>query len=102
MVNIKKLDFFDIITGYPVNKDSYGRDSSTFKKTDNVDMIFDSRGKYLGIRTCIGKFINGKYTSKEGRRDFKSFLDLKIWTGVRCPKVDLIETKEGTFAQIER
>lgn len=65
-------------------------------------MIFDSRGKYLGIRTCIGKFINDKYTSKEGRRDFKSFLDLKIWEAARCPKVDLIETKEGTFVQIER
>lgn len=100
MSNIKKLDFFDVTTGYPVSGESYGRDTSTFKKVDNVDMIFDSRGEYLGIRTCRGKFINGKYTVKEGIRDFKSFLDLGIWTNVQCPKVDFIETRDGTSIQI--
>lgn len=100
MSNIKKLDFFNVITGDPVSEESYGRDAQTFKKVDNVDMIFDSRGEYLGIRTCRGKFINDKYTAKEGIRDFKSFLDLGIWASKQCPKVDFIETRDGTSIQI--
>lgn len=100
MSNIKKLDFFNVITGNPVSEESYGRDSSTFKKVDNVDMVFDSCGRYLGIRTCRGKLINGKYIAKEGIRDFKSFLDLNIWTSKQCPKVDFIETRDGTSIQI--
>ncbi len=101
MSNIKKLDFFDAITGNPVGEESYGRDAEVYRKTDNVDMIFDSRGSYLGIRTCRGKFINDKYTAKEGIRDFKSFLDLKIWAGVQCSGPDFIESKDGNFMQIE-
>lgn len=101
MSNIKKLDFFDVITGDPVSEESYGRDASTYKRVDNVDMIFDSRGSYLGIRTCKGRIINGKYTSKEGVRDFKSFLDLTMWAGKQCPSADFIETKEGTAMQIK-
>lgn len=100
MSNIKKLDFFDIITGDPVSGESYGRDASTFKKADNVDMIFDSRGEYLGIRTCRGKLINGKYIAKEGIRDFKSFLDARIWTGMQCASSDFIESKDGNVMQI--
>lgn len=101
MSNIKKLDFFDVITGYQVSEESYGRDASTFKKVDNVDMVFDSRGKYLGMRICRGKFINDKYTAKEGIRDFKSFLDLRIWAGIQCSGPDFIESKDGNFMQIE-
>lgn len=102
MSNIKKLDFFDVVTGDSVSEESYGRDASTFRKVDNVDMIFDSRGSYLGIRTCKGKIINGKYTSKEGVRDFKSFLDLMMWSGMRCPDADFIETKDGNVMQIRQ
>jgi len=84
MVNFKKLDFYNAITGDTVDKKNYGRFAEVFKKVDNVDMVFDSRGSYLGIRICRGKFINGKFTGKEGPRDFKSYTDLKIWAGVEC------------------
>lgn len=102
MVNIRKYEFFDVITGEPVTSKNYGRDAEVYRRTDNVDLIFDSRGEYLGIRTCRGKIINGKFTGKIGKYDFKSFLDLKIWAGRECSKVDFIETKEGTFAQIRQ
>lgn len=100
MSNIKKRDFYNVITGDSVDGNKYGIDAEIFKKVDNVNMVFDSRGSYLGIMTCRGKFINDKYTAKEGIRDFKSFLDLGIWAGKQCPKVDFIETKEGNFMQI--
>ncbi len=102
MVNIKKIDFYDATTGQSVSGDTYGKDASVFKKVDNVDLVFDSRGEYLGIRTCRGMIINGKYTSKKGIRDFKSFMDLMIWAGVQCAGVDFIETSEGNFMQIRR
>ena len=101
MSNIKKRDFYDVITGDVTRAESYGSNASTRKKVDNVDMIFDSRGSYLGIRTSRGKFENGKYIIKKGPYDFKSFLDLKIWAGKRCNPMDFIETKDGTFLQIE-
>lgn len=102
MVNIKKRDFYDVITGDSVSGENYGLDAAVFKKVDNMDLVFDSRGKYLGTRTCRGTFINNKYTSKKGIFDFKSFLDLKIWAGRECRKVDFIETKEGVSAQIRQ
>lgn len=101
MSNIKKRDFYDAVTGEPVNKERYGIDAVVFRKVDNVDLVFDSRGRYLGTRTCRGKIINGKYTCKKGVFDFRSFMDLDIWEGVQCPKVDFIETKEGNFIQIQ-
>lgn len=100
MSNIKKKDFYNVVTGDKESIDNYGINASTFKKVDNVDMVFDSRGQYLGIRTCRGKIINGRYKCKVGIRDFKSFMDLKIWGGINCPRVDLIETKEGNFIQL--
>ena len=101
MVNTKKIEFYDVITGQPANKEMYGLDTAVFRKMDNVDMIFDSRGTYLGIRTCRGKIIDGKYTCKKGGiLDFKSFEDLKIWAGARCAKVDFLETKDGNFVQL--
>lgn len=100
MCNIKKRDFYDIITGDVANAKDYGINASTFKKVDNIDMIFDSRGEYLGIRTSRGKFVNGKYIIKKGPYDFKSISDLKIWAGKRCSSMDFIETKDGTFIQI--
>jgi len=100
MSNIKKKEFYDAITGDDVDKERYGIDASIFKKVDNVDLVFDSRGEYLGMRTCRGKIIDGKYTCKKGVFDFKSFTDLKIWAGVQCTKVDFIETKDGNFMQI--
>lgn len=101
MSNIKKRDFYNITTGERVDEESYGKDAATFKKVDNVRMIFDSRGEYLGIMTSRGKFENGKYIIKKGPYDFKSFLDLKIWEGKRCSPTDFIETKDGTFLQID-
>lgn len=101
MSNIKKRDFYNVISGEIVEAESYGYDASTFKKVDNVEMIFDSRGEYLGIRTCRGKIENGKYIVKKGPYDFKSFLDLKIWAGQRCGPMDFIETGDGVFLQID-
>ncbi len=100
MSNIKKKDFYNVITGDKESVDNYGIDAATFKNVDNIDQVFDSRGQYLGIRTCRGKIINGKYTCKKGILDFKSFTDLKIWAGKECPRVDLIETKDGNFIQV--
>lgn len=100
MSNIKKKDFYDVITGDDANIKSYGIDAATFKRVDNIDMVFDSRGKYLGIRTYRGKIIDGKYTCKKGIFHFKSFIDLKIWAGIQCTKVDFIETQKGNFMQI--
>ena len=102
MTNIKKKDFYDSTTGEDANGENYGIDAAIFKKVDNVDLVFDSRGRYLGIRTCRGKFINGKYTSKVGIRDFKSFMDLRVWAGTRCANVDFIETDQGNFIQIRK
>lgn len=101
MSNIKKREFYNAITGDIASAEDYGIDASTFKKVDNVEMIFDSRGSYLGIKTCRGKFENGKYIVKKGPCDFKSFIDLKIWACKRCSSIDFIETKEGTFLQID-
>ncbi len=101
MVNIKKIEFYDATTGKSVEKERYGIDAQVFKSVDNVDLIFDSRGQYLGIRTCRGKIINGKYTSKKGIRDFKSFMDLNVWSGIRCAAADFIETGEGEFLQLK-
>lgn len=102
MSNIKnQMMFFDIITGNIASAEDYGIDGRVYRKTDNVDLIFDSRGSYLGIRTCRGKFIDDKYTGKKGIYDFKSFLDLKIWAGKRCGPIDFIETKDGMFLQID-
>ena len=100
MSNIKKIEFYDATTGEPVDKERYGIEASIFRKVDNVDLLFDSRGQYLGIRTCRGKIIDGKYTGKKGIRDFKPFTDLEIWTGIECPKIDFIESREGSFIQI--
>lgn len=102
MSNIKKRDFYNVVTGDKEYKNDYGINASTFMKVDNVDMIFDSRGQYLGIRTCRGKFINGKYTSKEGIRDFKSFMDMEIWNGVKCARVDYVESRDGVFAEVRK
>lgn len=101
MSNIKKRDFYNAITGDSVDGNKYGIDAEIFKKTDNVNMLFDSRGSFLGIMTCRGKFINGRYTCKRGIYDFKSFLDLKIWAGQRYSSMDFIEAKEGVFLQID-
>lgn len=84
MTNIKKMEFFDVTTGEPISRDRYGIDGKIFKRVDNVHMIFDSRGQYLGIRICRGKFINGKFTGKKGIYDFRSFLELKEWENVTC------------------
>lgn len=101
MCNMKKRDFYDVITGEGVSGEDYGIKASIFKKVDNVSMVFDSRGQYLGLFTSRGKFENGKYIVKKGPYDFKSFLDLKIWAGQRCCSMDFIETKEGVSLQID-
>jgi hypothetical protein len=48
MSNIKKRDFYDVITGDPVMSKNYGYDSSIYKRSDNADMIFDSEGRISG------------------------------------------------------
>lgn len=101
MSNMKKRDFYNVITGERVDGENYGKYANIFKEVDNVVLVFDSRGSYLGIRTSRGKFENGKYIIKKGPYDFKSFLDLKIWGGKRCSSIDFIETKDGTFLQID-
>lgn len=88
MVNFKKLDFYNAITGDPVDEKNYGRFAEVFKKVDNVNMVFSSRGEYLGIQTCRGKIIDGKFTGKKGPRDFKSYTDFKIWAGVECVNLE--------------
>lgn len=100
-----KKDYFNVITGEYVDGEGYGTDARIFRKTDNINLVFDSRGSYLGIQTCRGKVIENKgkkrYTSKQGIKDFKSFIDLKMWEGVGCAQVDFIETKDGNFMQIK-
>ena len=102
MVNIKKRDFYNAITGDETDGKDYGVDASTFRRVDNVNMVFSSRGEYLGIQTCRGKIVDGKYIAKQGPSDFKSFQDLKIWAGKGCRNEFFIETKDGTFVQIDR
>jgi hypothetical protein len=101
MTNIKKREFYNVITGELNDGKYYGIEAEIFKKVDNVEMIFDSRGSYLGIRTSRGKFENGRYTFKKGPYDFKSFFDLMIWGGKLCSKADFIETQNGQFLQID-
>lgn len=100
MVNVKKLDYFNVVTGDAVDGKSYGRDAAVFKQSDNVEMIFSSRGEYLGITICEGKFINGKYTGKQGPKNFKSFTDLKIWAGRECINTNFIQTEDGVAINI--
>lgn len=101
MVNIKKRDFYDVVTGDIVESKYYGEDAATFKRVDNVNMVFSSRGEYLGLVTCRGKFVDGKYTTKKGPYDFKSFMDLKIWAGKGCSPTCFIESKDGNFLQVD-
>ena len=101
MTNLKKKEFYDVITGDNVDTGYYGTDAATFRKADNIELVFDSRGSYLGIRTSRGKFVDDKYIATKGPYDFKSFMDLKIWAGKRCNNVDFIETKDGTFMQVD-
>lgn len=101
MCNIKKKDCYNAITGDEADIQYYGMDTAIFKRVANVDMIFDSRGEYLGVRTSKGKFVDGKYIVTKGPYDFKSFLDLKIWAGQECKKAQFIETKDGMCVQID-
>jgi len=101
MSNIKKRDFFNAVTGEDNDGENYGKDAAIFRKVDNVDMIFDSRGNYLGIRTCRGKIVDGKYMVKQGPSDFKSFADLMMWDGEKCGNDNFLETKDGNFLQID-
>lgn len=105
MSNIKnQMSFFNVITGEIAKPEEYGVDGRIYRKSDNVDMIFDSRGSYLGVRSCRGKFVDDKhgnkvYTCKKGIYDFKSFLDIKKYQLQSCD-IDFIETGEGTYAHI--
>lgn len=101
MSNIKKREFFNAVTGKNNDGENYGKDAVIFRKVDNVSMVFDSRGDYLGIITCRGKMVNGKYVAKQGPSDFKSFSDLKIWEGEKCKDDNFLETEEGNFLQID-
>jgi hypothetical protein len=101
MCNFKKKEFYDAITGNTTDGKYYGIDAAVFRNVDNVKMIFTSRGEYLGIITCKGTFIGGKYTTKKGPFDFKSFSDLKIWAGKGCSPSNFFETKDGDFLQID-
>jgi len=91
MTNLKKKDFYNVITGEDVNKESYGINASTFKRVINVDMVFDSRGQYIGIRTCRGKFENNKYIPNKGIHDFKSFSELMIWNNQKCTLIEEVK-----------
>lgn len=83
--NNKDFDFFNVYTGEIEDGFLYGKDSSVFKRTDNIKLVRDSRGKYLGIKTCRGSFNpNGIYTARKGPSDFKSYEELKIWVGQKC------------------
>jgi len=90
MSNVKKKDYYDCVTGCNEIEHDYGHFATVFKKTVNVDMIYDSRGKYLGIRTCRGSFNNnGKYIPNKGIRDFKSFTELyELWNGQLCVQIN--------------
>jgi hypothetical protein len=101
MCNVRKKEFYDAVTGDATDGKYYGMDAAIFRMVDNVDMVFDSRGSYIGIRTCRGKFVDDKYTTKKGPYDFKSFSDLKIWAGKGCSPSNFIETKDGDFLQID-
>ncbi len=101
MSNIKKRDFYNAITGLIAEGENYGKDAAIFKKVDNVVMVFDSRGAYLGINTCKGKIIDGKYIATKGPYDFKSFIDLKIWANIGCVPTQFVETPDGNFLQID-
>jgi hypothetical protein len=101
MSNVRKKEFYDAVTGDTTDGKYYGIDAAVFRKVDNVRMLFDSRGEYLGIITCKGSLVNGKYTTKKGPYDFKSFSDLKIWAGKGCNLSNFIETKDGDFLQID-
>lgn len=100
MVNLRKKEFYDIISGDSESGERYGTDATISKKVDNVDLVYDSRGRYLGIRTCRGKFENGIYIANKGPYDFKSISDLKVWAGKRCRSMDFLETKDGAVLTI--
>lgn len=101
MSNLKKIEYFNVVTGIPVSGEKYGVDASIFRKTDNVDLVFDSRGKYLGLRICGGREIDGKYTFKKGGFYFKSSDDLKIWENIKCIDYKVEKTKNGNIAKVK-
>lgn len=90
MSNIRKKEFYDVITGESVEEDRYGEDAIIYKKSTNVDMIFDSHGQYLGIRKSLGKMINGKLTFRRGPYIFQSADELKYLVGIKWTTISLI------------
>lgn len=98
MSNLKKLDFYDVTNGKPLDASTYGALNKSFKKVDNIDLIFSSRGEYLGIQTCRGKIINGKYTCKKGIKDFKSVEDLSIWDRGTCVPSNYVLSQDGNYS----
>lgn len=101
MCNIRRKECYDAVTGDTVNARYDGKNAATFRKVDDANLIFDSRGQYLGIRTSKGKFAKGVCATKKGPYEFKSFVDLRTWTNQGCRKAIFAETKDGTFMRMD-
>ena len=109
MSNLKQKDYFDCITGETVDDYNYGKDAKIFKKTDNIDLIYDSHGNYLGLRCSMGKFENengkdhkGKYIWSKGPYYYKSTEDLKVWGGIKCSPHIGIKLDKEAFVEISK
>lgn len=109
MTNLKKKEYFNVITGEKNDGKTYGKDAKIFKYADNISLIYDSRGKYLGLRISKGKFEfeddianKGLFIWEKGPFYFKSSDELKIWEGVSCIHHDDIKIGSEGFVKIKK
>lgn len=106
MVNFKKKDYFDCITGENVDASNYGKDAKIFKNADNMELMYDSHGNYLGIRCSMGKYINEKtketYVWSSGPYYYKSPEDLKVWDGIKCSEHVGIKLGKEAFVEVSK
>lgn len=109
MSNLKKKDYFDCTTGEKVDGENYGRDAKIFKKSDNMELIYDSHGNYLGLRCSMGKFENenskdnkGEYIWSKGPYYYKSVEDLKVWDGIKCLDHFGIKLDKEAFVRVDK
>jgi len=109
MVNFKKKDFFNCITGEDNDGSTYGTSAVIFRRSNNVELIYDSHNNYLGLRISTGKYENenneknkGKYIWSKGPYYYKSPEDLKIWEGIKCSKTNGIKIGSEAFVEINK
>lgn len=98
MCNIKIKDFYNFITGEDCGKDTYSIFKTTYIKCNYEQLIYDSRGKYLGLRRRKIDCKNGKIVIEKHYK-FESFLYLKSHDNIpichcETPRISTVENTQ--------